>query len=103
MAGRLARPRSPWVGASEDADRFTLLGKVQSDGDGRFQLEAPRTASTRVFERLALADRSEILMNSPRRPDGPPVKDGLPYSAIAHLAEDVVPFIAMANGLRERG
>jgi N-acetylmuramate 1-kinase len=42
-------------------------------------------------------------MNAPRRPDGPPVKDGLPYSAIAHLAEDVVPFIAVANGLRERG
>jgi aminoglycoside/choline kinase family phosphotransferase len=42
-------------------------------------------------------------MNAPRRPDGPPVKDGLPYSAIAHLAEDVVPFIAIANGLRERG
>ena len=28
-------------------------------------------------------------MNSPRRPDGPPVRDGKPYSAIAHLAEDV--------------
>ena len=26
-------------------------------------------------------------MNSPRRPDGPPVRDGKPYSAIAHLAE----------------
>ena len=42
-------------------------------------------------------------MNSPRRPDGPPVRDGKPYSAIAHLAEDVKPFVAMANGLRERG
>ena len=39
-------------------------------------------------------------MNSPRRPDGPPVRDGKPYSAIAHLAEDVKPFVAMANGLR---
>ncbi len=42
-------------------------------------------------------------MNSPRRPDGPPVRDGKPYSAIAHLAEDVVPFVAMANGLRRYG
>jgi N-acetylmuramate 1-kinase len=42
-------------------------------------------------------------MNSPRRPDGPPVRNGLPYSAIAHLAEDVKPFVAIANGLRERG
>ena len=42
-------------------------------------------------------------MNSPRRPDGPPVRDGKPYSQIAHLAEDVTPFIAMAQGLRARG
>jgi aminoglycoside/choline kinase family phosphotransferase len=42
-------------------------------------------------------------MNSPRRPDGPPVRDGKPYSAIAHLAEDIVPFVGMANGLRQRG
>ena len=57
-------------------------------------------ASTRSYERLALGDQHVILMNSPRRPDGPPVRDGKPYSAIAHLAEDVMPFVAMANGLR---
>ena len=39
-----------------------------------------------------------ILMNSPRRPDGPPVRDGKPYSAIAHLAEDVVPYVALSAG-----
>ncbi len=32
-----------------------------------------------------------------------PVRDGKPYSAIAHLAEDIVPFVAMANGLRQFG
>ena len=42
-------------------------------------------------------------MNSPRRPDGAPVRDGKAYSAIAHLAEDIVPFVGMANGLRQRG
>ncbi len=42
-------------------------------------------------------------MDAPRRPDGPPVRDGLPYSAIAHLAEDVRPFVAMARGLKARG
>jgi aminoglycoside/choline kinase family phosphotransferase len=47
--------------------------------------------------------RELILMNSPRRPDGPPVRGGLPYSAIAHLAEDVVPFIAVTKGLSSRG
>jgi len=60
-------------------------------------------ASTRSYERLTLDGVSCILMNSPRRPDGPIVYDGKPYSAIAHLAEDVTPFIAMAQGLRERG
>ena len=60
-------------------------------------------ASSRSYERLDTAGRPLILMNAPRRPDGPPVRRGKPYSAIAHLAEDVAPFIAVANGLRERG
>ena len=60
-------------------------------------------ASSRSYERLTLGKRDIILMNSPKRPDGPPVKDGKPYSEIAHLAEDIAPFIAIANGLRGRG
>jgi aminoglycoside/choline kinase family phosphotransferase len=60
-------------------------------------------ASTRVYERLAHQGRNYILMNAKRRPDGPAVRGGLPYSAIAHLAEDVKPFVAMARALRERG
>jgi N-acetylmuramate 1-kinase len=59
-------------------------------------------ASSRVFEHLLLSDRTEILMNAPRRPDGPPVRNGKPYSAIAHLAEDIVPYVALAQGLRDR-
>jgi tRNA threonylcarbamoyl adenosine modification protein YjeE len=60
-------------------------------------------ASTRSYERLTLGRRSLILMNAPRRPDGPPVRGGKPYSAIAHLAEDVKPYVAIAGGLRKRG
>jgi len=60
-------------------------------------------ASTRSYERLTLAGRSAILMNAPRRPDGPPVRAGKSYSAIAHLAEDIKPFVAMAKALRQRG
>ena len=60
-------------------------------------------ASTRAYERLTLSGASYILMNSPKRPDGPAVRDGKPYSAVAHLAEDVTPFIAMAGALRARG
>jgi len=60
-------------------------------------------ASTRAYERLTLGGKSAILMNSPRRPDGPVLRGGKSYSAIAHLAEDVTPFVAMALALRERG
>jgi tRNA threonylcarbamoyl adenosine modification protein YjeE len=60
-------------------------------------------ASTRTYEHLSINSRHAILMNAPRRPDGPPVRHGLPYSAIAHLAEDVKPFVALAQGLRTRG
>ncbi len=60
-------------------------------------------ASTRSYARLALPDRSAILMNAPRQPDGPPIRDGKPYSALVHLAEDVTPFVAVANELRRRG
>ncbi len=59
-------------------------------------------ASTRIFERLTRDGQTTILMNAPRRPDGPPVRDGKPYSAIAHLAEDIVPYVAIASGLRDR-
>ncbi len=47
----------------------------------------PGDASTRRYHRLILGSRRSILMDSPRRPDGPPVRDGKPYSQIAHLAE----------------
>src|SRR5664279_621820 len=60
-------------------------------------------ASTRAYERLTLDGASYILMNSPQRPDGPPVRGGMPYNAIAHLADNVTPFVAMAQALRARG
>ena len=60
-------------------------------------------ASTRSYARLIRDDGVVILMNSPRRPDGPAIYDGKSYSAAVHLAEDVKPFVAIANGLRERG
>lgn len=70
--------------------------------------DAPRArmagdASTRSYARLARGGASVILMNSPRRPDGPAIHDGKSYSAAVHLAEDVKPFVAMANGLRAFG
>ena len=61
-------------------------------------------ASTRAYERLANPDGTRaILMVSPPRPDGPPVRFGKSYSALAHLAEDIRPYIAMDLALRDIG
>jgi tRNA threonylcarbamoyl adenosine modification protein YjeE len=60
-------------------------------------------ASTRSYERLILDGRSVVLMNAPRRADGPPLRGGRSYSAIAHLAEDVKPFVAVARALHQLG
>ena len=62
-------------------------------------------ASTRAYEYIYPADgrTRRILMDAPRQPDGPPIRDGKPYSQIAHLAEDVYPFVAIDGALRARG
>jgi hypothetical protein len=60
-------------------------------------------ASTRRYERLKQAERHAVLMDMRKHPDGPPVRHGKPYSAIAHLAEDVRAVVALNNGLRARG
>lgn len=61
-------------------------------------------ASTRAYERLEQPDgRRAILMISPARPDGPPIRYGKSYSAIARLAENVVPFVALSQALRGLG
>lgn len=70
--------------------------------------EATRTfllgdASTRAYETVSDGGPKRILMNAPRQPDGPPIRDGKPYSQIAHLAESVTPFVAIARALTERG
>ncbi len=61
-------------------------------------------ASTRSFERLVREDGSSaVLMIAPHRPDGPPIRFGKPYSAIARLAENIRPFVAIDRGLRAHG
>ncbi|GAB4227118.1 MAG: bifunctional tRNA (adenosine(37)-N6)-threonylcarbamoyltransferase complex ATPase subunit type 1 TsaE/phosphotransferase [Methyloligellaceae bacterium] len=60
-------------------------------------------ASARSYARLEQDDRSAVLMNAPRRADGPALQDGRSYSAIAHLAEDVRAFVAVDMALREAG
>jgi tRNA threonylcarbamoyl adenosine modification protein YjeE len=60
-------------------------------------------ASARAYARIHTAGASYVLMDAPRMPDGPVVAQGLPYSRIAHLAEDVRPFVAIGFQLAAEG
>jgi N-acetylmuramate 1-kinase len=61
-------------------------------------------ASVRSYERLTRADgRTAILMFSPPRPEGPIIRFGKPYAAIAKLSPDIRAFLAMAEGLKGLG
>jgi tRNA threonylcarbamoyl adenosine modification protein YjeE len=91
--------------AAAQVERLKALREFLDDAgyaDARRQ-RMPGDASTRSYARLARNDDVVILMNSPRRPDGAAIYAGKSYSAVARLAEDVKPFVAIANGLRERG
>jgi hypothetical protein len=85
------------------ADLAGFIAGAGWSGAGRHWLKGD--ASTRSYERLVdrASGRSAVLMNAPRGPDGPPVRDGKPYSRIAHLAEDVRAFIAVDRHLLALG
>ena len=114
----LAFSHRPTFGSSARGVEITGYGKAAAQverlnalrdflGDAGFMDAArermPGDASTRSYARLVRDDGTSILMNSPRRPDGPAIYDGKSYSAAVHLAEDVKPFVAIANGLRHHG
>lgn len=61
-------------------------------------------ASTRMYERLIRPNgETAVLMISPPRPDGPAIRRGKSYSAIAKLAETVHAFVAVDRALRALG
>ena len=114
----IAFSHRPALGSTARAAEITGHGKAAAqvarlealrqflDGAGFIDARRQRMAgdaSTRSYARLFKGDDAVILMNSPRRPDGPAIYYGKSYSAAVHLAEDVKPFVAIANGLRERG
>jgi tRNA threonylcarbamoyl adenosine modification protein YjeE len=114
----IALSHRPALGSAARAAEITGYGKAAAQvarlkalrqfltgagyDDARRQ-RMPGDASTRSYARLFRDDKAVILMNSPRRPDGPAIYAGNSYSAAVHLAEDVRPFVAIANGLRARG
>ena len=77
--------------------RTFLSGSNLPTADRQFLLG---DASVRSYETI---NSEMILMNAPEMPDGPIIKDGKPYSKIAHLAENVTAFVAVDELLREQG
>jgi N-acetylmuramate 1-kinase len=114
----IALSHRPALGSTARAAEITGYGKAAVqvarlkalreflEGAGYLEakrLRMPGDASIRSYARLVRDDGVVILMNFPRRPDGPALYDGKSYSAAVHLAEDVKPWVAIDNGLRERG
>ncbi|MBV8472574.1 MAG: tRNA (adenosine(37)-N6)-threonylcarbamoyltransferase complex ATPase subunit type 1 TsaE [Hyphomicrobiales bacterium] len=92
LAGRYARARAT------DA----LLRQAGWDEARRDYLVGD--ASVRAYERLTMGDgRTAILMIAPPRPDGPIVRYGKPYAAIAKLSPDIRAYLAVGEGLRALG
>ncbi|OLP54040.1 tRNA (adenosine(37)-N6)-threonylcarbamoyltransferase complex ATPase subunit type 1 TsaE [Rhizobium rhizosphaerae] len=66
-------------------------------------------ASVRAYERILRRGDADlilpdlILMDAPRRPRGAVVRDGKTYPELAHIAEDVTPFVAIDHWLRDAG
>lgn len=78
------------------------------DASSRSYLRLLKRGATETFYPhyvpLAGAEpKSAVLMDAPKQPDGPVIKNGKPYSQIAHLAEDVGPFVAIDQFLLMRG
>ena len=93
-------------GFAERVDRARALAELLetsgwADAERTFMLG---DASVRAYERLRKPDGERaILMISPPRPDGPAVRFGKPYSAIARLAENIGPFLAVGQALAAKG
>jgi N-acetylmuramate 1-kinase len=103
--GRRARltGHGAWTGklARIEAVRSFLLNSEWASPD---RLHLNGDASIRRYERLVAADgRTAVLMDMPARPDGPAIRNGRSYSAIAHLAEDCRAVVAVNAGLRQAG
>lgn len=60
-------------------------------------------ASSRRYERVTSGQSTALLMDMPKRPDGPVVRDGKTYSAIAHLAEGIGAVVGTNDYLLKAG
>jgi N-acetylmuramate 1-kinase len=106
-AGRIARLTSSDTGWRDRLHRLLAIDDLlgRSGWAGATRSRMPGDASSRRYERLhdGPCGAGALLMDMPARPDGPPVRNGKPYSRIANLAEDIRAVEAVNKGLRAHG
>jgi tRNA threonylcarbamoyl adenosine modification protein YjeE len=97
-------------GLGAAAARVERIGRIMAFLEARPEWTGARIAylqgdaSTRAYARLSRNGRTALLMDAPRQPDGPAIRDGKSYSQVACLAEDMVrPFVAIGAVLRAAG
>jgi hypothetical protein len=74
-----------------------FVDQSEMNGGTRYFFEGD--ASFRRYERIVTATSTMLLMDMPSRPDGPVVRNGKSYSAIAHLAEGIGAVVAINDYL----
>lgn len=100
--------RAVLAGSGAFAERLTRFDAIAAFLATNGWADAGRSivagdASSRRYERLTRDGESCLLMDMPARPDGPPVRDGKPYSRLVHLAENCRAVVAVNEELLRRG
>lgn len=103
-SAHLTGSHESWTARLEKLQQIDRL-LATSGWDTANRHKMPADASSRRYERLSdgPGGASGLLMDMPSRPDGDPVRNGLPYSRIAHLAEDIRAVEAINRGLLAQG
>jgi len=100
---RIAAPEAAFNRITRSLAIRSFLTEAGHAGARRRHLSGD--ASVRAYERIQTHDGepTKILMDAPKHKPGPILQDGKYYQQLAHIAEDVIPFVAVSKFLRKRG
>ncbi len=103
--GRVAEIEATATAGARLARSLQIRGFLDRSGfEGAHRAPRIGDASARAYETVDVnGDQPMLIMNAPEQTDGPPIRDGKPYSRIAHLSESVTPFVAVAHSLKQAG
>lgn len=96
------KAKGSWVGAIDRNETIKSFLNLHNYGNAE-RVFFEGDASSRRYEKLHQDGKQVLLMDMPQRPDGPSVKNGQPYSQIAHLAENIKSVICVNGFLNVLG